>query len=141
MNLPLTNPPRHATAQPALRLYARQTQLLALLDALGGVAGTRDFQKLLFLHCQELDVNSPYDFVPYRFGAFSFTSYADRRSLVARGLLTDDDSYWRLTETGRTVAAAFSGDRTVAFAIRYQHLRGQPISRRDIPPIPLLRDQ
>jgi len=38
--------------------------------------------------------------VPYRFGAFSFTSYADCRKLVERGLLTDEDKRWRLTEDG-----------------------------------------
>lgn len=83
------------------RLYVRQRQLLALLDALGGNAGRLDFQKLLFLYCKELFPTvqaSPYEFVPYRYGAFSFTCYADRRHLVDYGLLIDDDQRWVLTE-------------------------------------------
>jgi len=60
--------------------FQRQRRLLALLDALGGSVGNLDFQKLLFLYCQEPDSGSPYEFVPYKFGAFSFTSYADRRN-------------------------------------------------------------
>ncbi len=77
--------------------------MLALLDALGGSVHRTDFQKLLFLYCQETDATPLYDFVPYRFGAFSFTSYADRRKLQERGLLADDTD-WRLTEKGRCIA-------------------------------------
>ena len=68
-------------------LFERQRQLLTLLDALGGSVGFVDFQKLLFLYCEEPSSGRPYEFVPYKFGPFSFTSYADRRKLVERVLL------------------------------------------------------
>lgn len=85
-------------------LFSRQRQLLQLLDALGGTSEMPDFQKLLFLYCQESPAGeAPYDFVPYRFGAFSFTSYADRRKLVECGLLADEDG-WRSTTEGRKAA-------------------------------------
>lgn len=110
-------------------LFARQRKLLALLGALGGRAGNVDFQKLLFLYCQEQapDLDAPYEFVPYKFGAFSFTSYADRRKLVERGLLADDEPRWVLTAEGeRTVAQR--PDATVrAFADRHQRLRGDAL--------------
>jgi hypothetical protein len=61
-------------------LFERQKQLLILLDALDGSVGFVDFQKLLFLYCEEPTSGRPYDFVPYKFGPFSFTSYADRRN-------------------------------------------------------------
>ena len=132
----------------------RQGLLLSLLDALGGRVANVDFQKLLLLFCQEPVHPDIYEFVPYHFGAFSFTSYADRRKLVARGLIVSDDGAWALTANGRrsargqtTRAAAehFSqrfigirGDRLVAetyrrfpnFAIRseivHQVLAGDP---------------
>jgi len=47
-------------------VFERQRKLLQLLDALGGSAGNLDFQKLLFLYCQELSSGAPYDFVPYK---------------------------------------------------------------------------
>lgn len=110
-------------------LFARQRKLLALLDALGGRADNGDFQKLLFLYCQEreADLDAPYEFVPHRFGAFSFTSNADRRKLVERGLLADDEPRWVLTAEGeRTVA--HRPDATVrAFADRHQRLRGEAL--------------
>jgi len=58
-------------------LFDRQKCLLALLDAHNGEVGLVDFQKLLFLYCQEVE-ESPYEFVPYKYGGFSFTSYADK---------------------------------------------------------------
>ena len=65
-------------------LLKRQRQLLALLDAHRGHVGNLDFQKLLFLYCQGVETVPSYDFVPYKFGGFSFTSYADKRRLIAQ---------------------------------------------------------
>jgi uncharacterized protein (DUF488 family) len=79
----------------------RQQLLLRLLAALGGESKNLDFQKILFLYSQEPDSGAPYEFVPYKFGAFSFTSYADRRKLVQQGLLEVDEHIWKLTPMGR----------------------------------------
>jgi hypothetical protein len=107
-------------------LFDRQKTLLALLDVLGGNVGGLDFQKLLFLYCQEQRQSSVYEFVPYRFGGFSFTSYADKRRLMERGLLADDERAWNLTEPGRAVAQAATRSRKdlEIFARRHKHLRG-----------------
>ena len=66
-------------------LFERQKLILALVDALGGDIGGLDFQKLLLLYCHEGAEAPPYEFVPYRFGGFSFTSYADKRRLIEKG--------------------------------------------------------
>jgi hypothetical protein len=118
----------HAKSAPkaAPVLFERQRLLLGLLDALGGKAGRLDFQKLLFLYCQEGGIAGAYDFVPYRFGAFSFTSYADRRKLVERGLLADDDD-WQLTEDGRKAIGRMADLQVSAFARRHRNLRGDAL--------------
>lgn len=108
-------------------LFARQRQLLLLLDALGGSAANLDFQKLLFLYCQEPASGSPYDFVPYSYGAFSFTSYADRRKLVERGLLVDDERRWQLTEQGRRAIGRTPDMQHAAFARRHRSVRGDAL--------------
>jgi hypothetical protein len=121
-----------AAGQPRLRpgevsLSVRQRLLLNLLEALGGHTGKMDFQKLLFLYCQDPVSGQPYEFVPYKFGAFSFTSYADRRKLVERGLLADDDS-WHLTQKGKEVAVALQDDTELkAFAQRWGSLCGDAL--------------
>lgn len=85
-------------------LFERQRLLLTLLDALGGVVAHTDFQKLLLLYTHEWQQEPSYEFVPYHFGGFSFTSYADKRRLIERGLLVDHESQWQLSDTGRLAA-------------------------------------
>lgn len=79
-------------------LYKRHKLLLALLEAFGGSVGAIDFMKYLFLLSQEQKAAS-YHFVPYKFGCFSYQAYADKRSLVRKGLLEDTDT-WDLTSAG-----------------------------------------
>jgi len=104
-------------------LLTRQKALLSLLAGLGQPTGNTDFQKLLFLYTQEHEETPSYDFVPYRFGCFSFTSCADRRRLVEKGLLSDDEHHWELTAEGREAAHAFSTSRQRAS--RFLHGSGQ----------------
>ncbi len=108
----------------------RQRRLLALLDTLGGQIGALDFQKLLFLFGMEEGV-SMYEFVPYRFGAFSFTSYADKRRLIEGGFLNNDEQAWKLTEAGRTAATVLPSERLKMkrFCERYAQLRGDALVR------------
>src|SRR5882724_861802 len=85
-------------------LFERQRLLLTLLDAVGEPLGHTDFQKLLFRYTRECKATPSYEFVPYKFGGFSFTSYADKRRLSDAGLLTNDDLLWELTPDGRETA-------------------------------------
>jgi hypothetical protein len=108
--------------------FDRQRRLLALLNALGGRVGNLDFQKLLFLFCQESGVGPPpYEFVPYKFGAFSFTSYADRRKLIARGLLADEEHHWQLTDEGRNAFGRADDGRLHAFTHGLRGTRGDAL--------------
>ena len=85
-------------------LYKRQRMLLGFLHTLGGSMRNRDFQKLLLLYTMEVEEDPSYRFVPYQYGCFSYTSYADRRKLVSCGYLDQDDKAWRLTKAGKAEA-------------------------------------
>ena len=110
-------------------LFDRQRVLLELLDALNEPVGSTDFQKLLFLYTREGEPAPSYDFVPYRFGCFSFTSYADKRRLMEQGLLEEDEQTWKLTDKGRRLARA--GEKSplpmARFAKQYKNLRGNAL--------------
>jgi hypothetical protein len=110
-------------------LFERQRLLLALADALGGRISSTDFQKLLFLYTKEWESEPSYDFVPYQFGSFSFSSYADKRRLIERGLLEDDAHSWTVTEIGRSEArrGRVLADRTRRFATACGQLRGDAL--------------
>ena len=124
----------------SVRVTNRQLQLLGLVEALDSRVENGDFQKLLLIYCKQHCETPPYEFVPYKFGAFSFTSYSDRRKLVERGLLIDCEHHWVITPTGRRVVKK----RLPAggFDILREQLpfRGIQLDCRNVSPVPLLCD-
>jgi len=110
-------------------IFDRQKRLLALLDSFGGDIGGLDFQKLLFLYCQESGDSPAYEFVPYKFGGFSFTSYADKRRLIEKGLLADEERAWKLTAAGRAAAIVPQPmkEGMKQFSHRHSRLRGDAL--------------
>jgi len=113
-----------------VRLPRRQRTFLTLLRALGARVPKPDFQKLLFLYCRackERGSDPPYEFVPDRHGAYSFTSEADSQKLIARGVLSQDEERWRLTSTGGQVAARKKDRHVAAFSRSYRNIRGEEL--------------
>lgn len=108
----------------------RRKLLLALLQAFGGRLPNRDFQKYLMLHEVEFAKTASYDFVPYKFGGFSFQSYADRRSLVAAGLLADVDAWELAGEYNflRELDPSFQ-ESVMALKRKYGKLKGRDLVR------------
>lgn len=70
--------------------------LISILDAFGGSLSSTDMQKYLFLFCIQNNYDY-YNFVPYKYGCFSFVAYHDKRKLIADGLLLDDANRWKFS--------------------------------------------
>ncbi|WP_263370821.1 DUF488 domain-containing protein [Granulicella cerasi] len=100
----------------------RQKTLLGLLSAFGGHLANTDFQKYLFLYTQEFQQEPSFEFVPYRFGGFSFQSYADKQRLVDIGALADAED-WQLKE-GFATAGLFDEAAYSRCYEKYSHLHG-----------------
>jgi len=83
------------TPVPQVNFY-RQKVLLALLQVFGGRLTNIDLQKYLFLFTQLCQKDRSYEFVPYKYGCFSFQSYADRRRLVELGAISANPDVWQL---------------------------------------------
>jgi len=116
------------TINQSPRLLSRQKLLLRLLDAFGGRVSNLDFQKYLFLYCQDWEKSRSFEFVPYKLGAFSFTSYADRRKLADLNVLEKNDQIWEITPDGRKlVADDRSTEIPASFIQRYEGLRGDAL--------------
>jgi Protein of unknown function, DUF488 len=105
-----------------LMMNYRQKTLIGLLNAFGGHLPNTDFQKYLFLFTQEFQQDPSYEFVPYRFGSFSFQSYADKRHLVELGALADAED-WQLQE-GFSTKGLFDEAAFVRCYSKYSHLNG-----------------
>ncbi len=92
------------------KLFYRQKVLLALLQSFGGSLSNIDLQKYLFLFTQICQQEKSYEFVPYKFGCFSFQSYADRRRLIETGTLARVDN-WKLASDYDFLAAVKPDER------------------------------
>lgn len=89
-------------------MYYRRKVLLGLLELTGGSLQRTDLQKLMLLFCKTQETPS-YEFVPYKFGAFSFQSYADKRTLTKYGYLAEGDE-WQLTDMAKGMSQTLKGE-------------------------------
>lgn len=103
----------------------RQKTLIGLLSAFGGRLPSRDFQKYLFLYTQEFQEEPSFEFVPYKFGSFSFQSYADKRRLVEIGALSESED-WRLKD-GFSSGDLFDENGFDRFYDKYSSLKGDKL--------------
>lgn len=108
-------------------LLHRQKILLALLDALGGEVGATDFQKYLFLFTQICEQDKSYDFVPYKFGCYSFQSMADKHKLEDKGYLSTNNQ-WELARNSVAYAHSLKpgeADKIKLFVNKYGGMKGK----------------
>lgn len=66
----------------------RKKILLALTETFGGNLNATDFQKLLFLFSENQEKRE-FNFLPYKYGCFSFQAMADKNKLIQEGYLED----------------------------------------------------
>ncbi len=71
-------------------LYSRRKVLLALLEVFGGKLQAVQMQKLLFLFTRK-QTDKSFDFVPYRYGCFSFQANQDIHTLSTYGYVAIDE--------------------------------------------------
>lgn len=63
---------------------------MALLEIFDGKLEKIRLQKLLFLFSQ-MQENAEYDFIPYKYGCYSYSATADLTTMVQKGFLSDDN--------------------------------------------------
>ena len=69
-------------------MFYRRKIILALLQLFDGQLEKIRLQKLLFLFVQR-QTKAEYDFVPYRFGCYSYSANADMTAMVRKGILSE----------------------------------------------------
>lgn len=75
-------------------IFRRQKILLAVLEEFGGILSRTELQKYLFLFCERSN-DRAYEFVPYKYGCFSFQTHADKKKLTEKNYLANKDQ-WEL---------------------------------------------
>ena len=71
-------------------MFYRRKLILALLQLFDGQLDKIRLQKLLFLFANK-QAKAAYDFIPYKFGCYSYSANADMTAMVTRGFLTEDE--------------------------------------------------
>jgi len=79
-------------------MFYRRKVILALLQLFDGELDKIRLQKLLFLFAQ-LQQKAEYDFIPYRFGCFSYSANADMTAMVKRGMIKEDETHFSKNDT------------------------------------------
>lgn len=72
-------------------LYNRRKVILAILEKIGGSTTAKCMQKYLFLFTRFSSEERIYDFLPHKYGCFSFVAYNDIHALAHQGFLTIDE--------------------------------------------------
>ncbi len=76
-------------------MYYRRKIILSVLQVFGGELEKIQLQKLLFLFTRFQKDKKSFDFVPYKFGCFSFQANADLSTLKKYGIVSDTDKIWK----------------------------------------------
>lgn len=71
-------------------MFYRRKIILALLQLFDGQLDKIRLQKLLFLFANK-QAKAEYDFIPYKFGCYSYSANADMTAMVTRGFLNEDE--------------------------------------------------
>lgn len=84
-------------------MFYRRKIILALLQLFDGQLDKIRLQKLLFLFANKQALvrqggKADYDFIPYKFGCYSYSANADMTAMVTRGFLTEDEKSFALPD-------------------------------------------
>jgi len=71
-------------------VFYRRKIILALLQLFDGQLDKIRLQKLLFVFTNKQG-KAEYDFIPYKFGCYSYSANADMTAMVTRGFLNEDE--------------------------------------------------
>lgn len=85
-------------------MFYRRKIILALLQLFDGQLDKIRLQKLLFLFANK-QAKAEYDFIPYKFGCYSYSANADMTAMVKRGFLNEDEKHFFLKDLDVKIGA------------------------------------
>jgi len=78
-------------------MFYRRKVILALLQLFNGQLEKIRLQKILFLFTRK-QTKAEYDFIPYRFGCYSYSANADMSTMVKKGMLSETETHFKSNE-------------------------------------------
>jgi uncharacterized protein (DUF488 family) len=109
-------------------MYYRRKILLALLQIFGGSLSKTDLQKYLFLF--NIEKEEPvYDFIPFKYGCYSFQSNQDLSTLTKYKIVEDSEISWKVIDRTNYITQLKTDDkiRLLNFHSRFNKLKGDEL--------------
>jgi uncharacterized protein YwgA len=91
-------------------MFYRRKIILSLLQLFEGELEKIRLQKLLFLFTQK-QLKKAYDFIPYKFGCYSYSANADLTTMAKQGLLTETEISFKSNEKNDYLKTLKEADR------------------------------
>lgn len=101
-------------------MFYRRKIILALMQLFEGELEKIRLQKLLFLVTQKQE-NKAYDFVPYRFGCYSYSANADLTAMTSKGILAETNSHFKSLDKTDYLKSLKETDRKHLLEIKKMH--------------------
>ncbi len=103
-------------------MYYRRKIALSLLQVFNNELDKIQTQKLLFLHSKYKTKKKTYDFVPYKYGCFSFQANADLNTLIKYGIVSESSESWKKIDNTDYLIQLDKEDKKIIsdFAIIYK---------------------
>ena len=79
-------------------MFYRRKVIIGLIELLGGEVEKLRLQKLLFLYAMKKQ-NPEYDFVPYKYGCYSYSAKADMNTMVKKGYISETENKYGKSDT------------------------------------------
>lgn len=104
-------------------MYYRRKIVLALLQVFNNELDKIQVQKLLFLHSRYKTKRKTYDFVPYKYGCFSFQANADLNTLRKYEIVSESSKKWKKIDETNYLAQLDKDDKKIIsdFSILYKN--------------------
>lgn len=101
-------------------MFYRRKIILALLQLFDGQIDKFSLQKLLFLLTKQ-QAKPDYDFIPYKYGCYSYSAHADLTTMVNKGILTDLEKSYKSNETANYFNTLKADDKKLMLYIKEQY--------------------
>jgi uncharacterized protein (DUF488 family) len=102
-------------------MYYRRKILMALFQMFAGELDKLSLQKLLFLVTTYQKKKRSYDFVPYKYGCFSFQANADLCTLMKYDLVAETETSWRYIGVENYIDTLKRDDKSILEYIKQQY--------------------
>lgn len=103
-------------------MFYRRKIILALLQLFEGKIDKISMQKLLFLLTKR-QTKPEYEFIPYKFGCYSYSANADLIAMVNKGMLSETSSHFTSNETTNYFNTLKADDKKLILYVKDQYGR------------------